>query len=87
MTTISFYYILQYVAGITHEKYFIKEPVFFGAADHDCVCIPAIGEQIVKKYCPNPTIYHYNTDHWIPLAAPDQLNNDLLEWIGKLHPI
>ena len=67
----------------TPSQYVINKPVFFGAADHDYVCLPVIGEQLTRQFCPNGKVYHYDTDHWIIFAASDQLNTNLLEWIGS----
>ncbi|KAJ6579651.1 alpha/beta-hydrolase [Mycena vulgaris] len=75
------------------ENYSIKKPVFLAAADEDYICVPkaailsmstpSIGQPPVAP-CPNLTVVHYKTDHWVQLAAPKEINDDLLAWIdGK----
>ncbi|KAF7365963.1 hypothetical protein MVEN_00471800 [Mycena venus] len=66
---------------VPKENYIIKQPVFFAATLDDHVCRPEIGLFSLKPGCPNLTIKEYHTDHWVQLAAPEQLNKDLLEWI------
>ncbi|KAF7374032.1 hypothetical protein MSAN_00283900 [Mycena sanguinolenta] len=66
---------------VPKENYVIKQPVFFAATLNDHICPPEVGLVSLKPGCPNLTIKEYHTDHWVQLAAPEQLNKDLLEWI------
>ncbi|KAJ7906906.1 alpha/beta-hydrolase [Mycena leptocephala] len=66
---------------VPKENYIIKQPVFFAATLNDYICRPEWGLLTLKPGCPNLTIKEYHTDHWVQLAAPEQLNKDVLEWI------
>ncbi|KAJ7620474.1 Alpha/Beta hydrolase protein [Mycena polygramma] len=79
----------QYATGVValddrfvpRENYIIKQPVFFGAAHKDYICVAKVALVGMKDLCPNLTVRDYQTDHWVQLAAPDKVNADLLEWI------
>ncbi|KAJ7658169.1 hypothetical protein DFH06DRAFT_1327455 [Mycena polygramma] len=63
------------------ENYIIKQPVFFGAAHQDYVCVANVAIVGMQTSCRNLTVKDYQTDHWVQLAAPDKVNADLLEYI------
>ncbi|KAJ6474022.1 alpha/beta-hydrolase [Mycena vitilis] len=66
---------------VPKENYILKQPVFFAAAHEDYICPPQVALDGMRKWCPNLTVRDYQTDHWVQLAAPDQVNTDLLQWI------
>ncbi|KAH9943616.1 Alpha/Beta hydrolase protein [Amylocystis lapponica] len=68
--------------NIPPERHTVQQPVFFAAATKDCICIAATYKAIVQKLCPNNTIRAYEKDHWLSLDNPEELNKDLLEWLG-----
>lgn len=35
----------------------------------------------LADYAKNVTYREFDTDHWVMLAQPEQVNKDLLEWI------
>ncbi|KAJ7183541.1 Alpha/Beta hydrolase protein [Mycena filopes] len=70
---------------VPKENYIIQQPVFFGAAQEDYVSTPEVALVGMQHVCPNLTVRTYQTGHWISLAAPDKLNEDLLEWITSTH--
>ena len=64
-------------------------PVFFGAANKDYICLPAIGYGIFngdsfKDH--KVTIKEYDADHWLILSHAQQLTRDLEEWIERFAP-
>ncbi|OCH86221.1 alpha/beta-hydrolase [Obba rivulosa] len=69
---------------ILHERYSIQQPVFFGACEKDYIFPPVLELAKIPKYCPNLTVKEFETDHWVHLAAPDELNTALEEWIGSV---
>jgi len=72
-------------ADIPQEQYMINKPTFFGATLRDQVCRPEFGKMIMPKLCPNTTYVDFDTDHWVMLAAPDQLNQELLKWVSDMQ--
>ncbi|KAJ6626483.1 Alpha/Beta hydrolase protein [Mycena sp. CBHHK59/15] len=82
----------QYATGVVaqddklapKENYIIKQPVFFGAAHEDYICIAKAVLITMKDSCPNLTVRDYQTDHWVQLAAPEKVNTDFLKWIESL---
>jgi len=71
-------------ADIPVANYAITKPVFFGATLRDAICKPALGMMTTKPFCPNLTYAEFDTDHWVTLAAPDALNEELLKWINTV---
>ncbi|OCH86220.1 alpha/beta-hydrolase [Obba rivulosa] len=69
---------------IPPERYAVQKPVFFGACKKDFVCLPALGLANADKLCPNITVKEFDTDHWVQLAAPDELNRVLKEWVDGI---
>ncbi|EMD40596.1 hypothetical protein CERSUDRAFT_148764 [Gelatoporia subvermispora B] len=69
---------------IPQERYVVQKPVFFGACKKDFVCLPALGLANADKLCPNLTVKEFDTDHWVQLAAPDELNIALKGWIDSM---
>lgn len=59
-------------------------PVFFGAANKDYICIPALAYATFKKdewKDHKITIKEYDADHWLILSHADQVSRDLEAWI------
>lgn len=74
------------LSEIPEERVRITVPTFYGAALYDYVCIASFGKDDIVKNCSNATIKDYATDHWVQLAAPEQLNYDLGEWLLAYLP-
>ncbi|KAF5345629.1 hypothetical protein D9758_015161 [Tetrapyrgos nigripes] len=72
--------------SIPHKNALIRSPIFFGAALRDYITASApvymAGALVASNY--TATIREYNSDHWLQMALPDQVNGDLLEWIEGL---
>jgi len=66
------------------EKYANTKPVFFGACAKDYICVPVFGKMLTQQLCPNATVVDFDSDHWVQLAVPDKLNEELLKWITSL---
>jgi soluble epoxide hydrolase/lipid-phosphate phosphatase len=71
------------VAGVPQENWAIAQPVFFGAALKDYVCLPDLPKASMEKYCHDLTIKEYDSDHWVQLSCHEVLNGDLESWINK----
>ncbi|KAF5345637.1 hypothetical protein D9758_015147 [Tetrapyrgos nigripes] len=72
--------------GIPQENALIHSPVFFGAALRDYISVSApifVAGALVSSNS-TVTIREYNSGHWVQLALPDEVNGDLLQWIGGL---
>ena len=66
------------------DKYKIEKPVFFGATSKDEVCVPIHGQTTVSQFCSNATTHTFHTGHWVPIEAPDELNEQLDKWITSV---
>lgn len=66
---------------IPRSRYAIPHPVFFGAAKQDYVCLPAIGLHAMRPLCLDLTVREFDADHWVQLALPNEVNEELLAWI------
>ena len=67
-----------------HEYPPASAPIFYGAAKHDCVCIPAAGYAAFKAdgfKDHQVTIKEYDADHWLILSKGDEIRLDLEAWI------
>lgn len=73
------------VSEIPLDKYTVHNPVFFGATLRDYVCLEATGKHITQQFCPKATVVDFDTDHWVMLAEPDNVNRELLKWIESLE--
>jgi len=73
--------------GIPPERYGVQHPVFFAACKRDFLCSPALGLASTSKLCPNLTVKEFDTDHWVQLAAPDELNSALKEWADSIAAV
>ncbi|KAJ7599255.1 Alpha/Beta hydrolase protein [Mycena floridula] len=67
--------------GVPKENYKIIQPVFFAACLQDYIAIPKVQSLSITALCPNSTVKEYDTDHWVQLAAPEEVNRDLLAWM------
>ena len=59
-------------------------PIFFGAATHDYICIPALGTAVLQGdefKGHSITIKEYDSDHWVPLSKAEEVSRDLNAWI------
>jgi len=68
--------------NIKDENKMIKQPVFFGGGTLDAVCLSSADKESMPKFCANLTVREYARDHWLVLDRPEELNRDLVEWIG-----
>ena len=71
---------------IPPERFFPPKeaPVFFGAALHDPLCLPAIGYEAMrdsgfKEH--NVTVKDFDSDHWLILTKPEEVSEELDKWI------
>jgi hypothetical protein len=71
------------IVGIPKERWAITQPVFFGAALKDYVCLPDPPKASMQKYCQILTIKDYDSDHWVQLSHHKALNRDLELWIEE----
>lgn len=72
-------------SAIPLERYEIKQPVFFGGAKRDYVCLSAMGKEIAEMFCgADLTTREFDAGHWLMLSAADEVNKALLDWIRKL---
>ena len=69
--------------GVPQEDYFtgVKKPHFFGATHKDYICVAHIAKFQTLNANPYAKIVDFDTDHWVPLAQPQKLNEELLAWI------
>lgn len=68
---------------IPAEKYKIQKPVFYGGAARDLVCVAAVNEAQTRQFCPNVTVAHFDTTHWVGAEAPKEVNEALEKWIQE----
>ena len=58
--------------------------MFYGAATHDPLCLPAIGHQTMRDAGfegHNVTIKDFDSDHWLILSKPAEVCEELEKWI------
>lgn len=70
--------------NIPPQNIIVQQPVFYAACKLDAVCPAALGVQTTQQTCPKATIKEYDSDHWIQLSHPEELNNDLLAWLEAI---
>jgi len=71
--------------GIAPENIPIQQPVFFGGALRDTVCLAAIGKVTAAQFCKGPlTIREFDAGHWVMWEEKDTVNQELLKWIQGL---
>ncbi|KZT00187.1 epoxide hydrolase [Laetiporus sulphureus 93-53] len=66
---------------ISESRQTITQPVFFGAANRDYVCVPALALARMKEFCPDLTVKEFDLGHWVQLEAPEEVNRELAAWI------
>ena len=75
------------LAGLTDmSKNAISKPVFFGIAAKDFkdfVTFANLAKKAMEPLCPRLKVFDFDADHWIPFAAPDELNAELHAWIDE----
>lgn len=74
--------VLTQLPGIPEKNYAISQPVFFGGAMRDYICIPAV--QRSGMYPFNLTWQDYDAAHWVMIEAHEEVNRDLLDWVEGL---
>ena len=72
-------------ASVAPENYKILKPVWIGLANKDYVCLAAVYKTTAAQFCPNATLVDFDTDHWLQLAEPDRLNEELSKWVKSLN--
>ncbi|KAF8064070.1 Alpha/Beta hydrolase protein [Lyophyllum atratum] len=73
------------VKAISPEKLVIQQPVFFGAALKDPLCVAAMGKGISAQTSKGTlTVKDFDTGHWLMWEEKDKLNQELLEWVQGL---
>ena len=73
--------LISHWVDIAKENYIVNKPVFFAGCKHDYVCLAAPAIATLGQTCPNATVSEFETDHWVQLAAPEKLNEELLKWV------
>ncbi len=78
--------VLPHDLAIPEDRRFppATSPIFFGAAQHDKVCVPQQGYEIFSSQPfqnHSVTIREFDGDHWIILSCADEINKELLRWI------
>ncbi|KDR85323.1 hypothetical protein GALMADRAFT_234143 [Galerina marginata CBS 339.88] len=63
------------------ERYPVKKPVFFAAANHDYISRSILGVAITNYHCTNPTVREFHEGHWLMLSSPAEVNVALVSWI------
>ncbi|TFK31553.1 Alpha/Beta hydrolase protein [Crucibulum laeve] len=71
-------------ARIPLENYKIKVPTLFVSSTKDYICLPSLNEAIMRQYASNLTVKPIDTDHWVMIAAPDELSVVLDEFASQL---
>lgn len=67
------------------ENIKVKQPVFYGAATKDYVCLAGPSAASLEQTCLGPkTVKEYDADHWVIFSHAKEVNKDLLEWIESL---
>jgi pimeloyl-ACP methyl ester carboxylesterase len=73
------------VVVIPIEQYNIETPVFFAGAKNDTICLSALQMPAFAQYCKNTTVREFNSGHWVPLEAAEEVNKELLTWIQMMQ--
>jgi pimeloyl-ACP methyl ester carboxylesterase len=71
-------------ATIPTERYSIAQPVFFGGAKQDTICLTALQMPALAQLAKNSTIRQFDAGHWVALQAAEEVNKELLAWIQNL---
>ena len=74
------------IPGIPEDRTYppAGTPIFFGAAKHDCICIPSDGYEVFKNEHfaeGQVTTKEYDADHWLILSKASDISRDLEAWI------
>ncbi|KIJ50651.1 hypothetical protein M422DRAFT_159311 [Sphaerobolus stellatus SS14] len=71
-------------AGISRESMQIHAPTLFVAATKDYICLPSVHEQVLRQYCDKLTVTEIDSDHWVMIGKPDELNKALGDFFSAL---
>lgn len=74
---------LTSAAEIPEDSYSIRQPVFFGGARDDYICVDWVQEALARQYATNITVVNFNTTHWVAADAPEEVNQALEKWINE----
>ncbi|KAG6911529.1 hypothetical protein DXG01_011831 [Tephrocybe rancida] len=66
------------------EKYSIRQPVFFAAAQHDYISRSVLGIAVTKHNCQDASIREFNAGHWLMISHHAEVNASLFNWIMDL---
>jgi len=69
---------------IPKEQFKTHIPVFFGATLKDPICLAHVNKHATKEHCSNHTTVDFDTEFQVQLAAPNEVNRELLQWLGGL---
>lgn len=70
---------------IHREAYVINQPVFFGAAVQDHLCLPALFDRGFQQFAKGPvTRVEFAADHWVILSHAKEVNEKLEAWVEGL---
>ena len=94
MKQVSYNFYLQHISlysdywralntAIPQEEYFAgaKKAHFYGTTLKDPLCIAHIMKFQTMNANQFAKIIDFDSDHWVPLAQPQKLNEELLAWI------
>lgn len=70
---------------IPKESYFIQQPVFYGAATQDHLCVAALFDRGFAQFAKGPlTKAEFGGDHWLILSHANEINEKLEGWLEGL---
>ncbi|KAH0590873.1 hypothetical protein H2248_000990 [Termitomyces sp. 'cryptogamus'] len=66
------------------DRYSIKQPVFFAAAQHDYISRSVLGIAMTHHNCSEASIREFNAGHWLMISHPAEVNASIFNWIMDL---
>ncbi|EEB88209.1 hypothetical protein MPER_14083, partial [Moniliophthora perniciosa FA553] len=72
--------------SVPAESHRLIRPAFFGYGAEDYISLPALGKHAMQSFCDSErlTMHEFESNHWMHLHVPDEVNRVLLEWIESL---
>ncbi|KAF8999695.1 Alpha/Beta hydrolase protein [Cyathus striatus] len=71
-------------AAVPKENYRFRTPTLYIPTLKDMICIPAINEAELRKYCDNLSVKVIDSTHWVMLEKPAELNEAIGEFLAKI---
>ena len=69
---------------IPKENLQIHAPTLFVEALRDYISLPSVQELILRQYCDKPTVATIDSDHWVMIGKPDELNKVMGDFFSEL---